>query len=125
MPRRGGGETRLVLVDSGANTLYAESKRNLTNSHTADIQWAGVNNMSTAQRVGLLPPMVTNNGHPILLKNDCVISNEQDIQNRQAPGTIVNPKQLNEICISVYFANGTTVLLMADTVELYGTKRRG
>ena len=31
----GGGETRLVLVDSGANTLYAESKRNLTNIHAA------------------------------------------------------------------------------------------
>ena len=50
-----------------------------------------------------------------------VISNEQDIQNREAPRTIVTPKHLNENGISVYFANGTTVLLLADTVELKGT----
>ena len=117
----GGGDTRLVLVDSGANTLYVESKRNLTNIRPADIQITGVNGMSTAQRVGKLPPMVTNQGHPIFLNYDCVISNEQDIQNRTAPRTIVTPKHLNEIGISVYFANGTTVLLQADTVELNGT----
>ena len=112
----GGGNTRLVLVDSGA-----KSKRNLTNIHAADIQITGVNGTSTAQRVGTLPPMVTNKGHPILLNYDCVISNEQDIQNRAAPRTIVTPKHLNENGISVYFANGTTVLLLADTVELKGT----
>ena len=77
--------------------------------------------MSTAQRVGKLPLMVTNQGHPIFLNYDCVISNEQDIQNRTAPRTIVTPKYLNEIGISVYFANGTTVLFQADTVELNGT----
>ena len=117
----GGGDTRLVLVDSGANTLYAESKRNLTHIHAAEVQITGVNGTSTAQRVGTLPPMVTNKGHPIFLNNDCVISNEQDIQNRTAPRTIVTPKHLNENGISVYFANGTTVLLLADTVELRGT----
>jgi hypothetical protein len=65
--------------------------------------------------------MVTNSGHPIFLNYDRVISNEQVFQYRQAPGTIVTPKHLNENRISVYFANGTTVLLMADTIELYGT----
>ena len=116
----GGGE-RLVLVDSGANTLYAESKQNLANIHAADVQITGVNGVSTAQRVGTLPPMVTNRGHPIFLKYDCVIANDADIQNREAPRTIVTPKHLNESGISVYFANGTTVLLLADTVELKGT----
>ena len=118
----GGGETRLVLVDSGANTLYAESKRNLTNVHAAEIEITGVNGTSTAQRVGTLPPMVTKSGHPIFLNYDCVISNAQDVQNRQEiPRTIVTPKHLNENGISVYFANGTTVLLIADTVEVKGT----
>ena len=87
----GGGETRLVLVDSGANTLYAESKRNLTNIHAAEIEIIGVNSKSTAQRVGILPPMVTKSGHPIYLNYDCVISNDQDIQNRKMPRTIVTP----------------------------------
>ena len=117
----GGGDTRLVLVDSGANTLYAESKRNLTNIRAATIQITGVNGTSVAQRVGTLPPMVTNKGHPIILGQDCVISNDQDIQNTNAPRTIVTPKHLNENGISVYFANGTTVLLIADTVELKGS----
>ena len=61
--KAGGGDNRLVLVDSGTNTLDTDSKRNLP---------------------------------------------------------IVTPKHLNENCISVYFTNGTTVLLMADTVELHG-----
>ena len=117
----GGGETRLVLVDSGANTLYTESKRNLTNIRAATIQITGVNGTSVAQRVGNLPLMVTNKGQPILLKQDCVISNDQDIQNTHTPRTIVTPKHLNENGISVYFANGTTVLLMADTAKLFGT----
>jgi hypothetical protein len=65
--------------------------------------------------------MVTNKGHPISLNQDCVISNDADIQNTSAPRTIVTPKHLNEHGISVYFANGTTVLLLADTVELKGT----
>ena len=65
--------------------------------------------------------MVTNQGHPVFLSGDCVISNDQDVQNRDAPRTIVTPKHLNESGISVYFANGTTVLLLADTVELKGT----
>ena len=117
----GGGDTRLVLVDSGANTLYAESKRNLSNIRAAAIQITGVNGTSVAQRVGTLPPMVTNKGHPIFLGQDCVISNDQDIQNTNDPRTIVTPKHLNEMGISVYFANGTTVLLIADTVELKGS----
>jgi hypothetical protein len=66
----GGGDTRLVLVDSGANTLYTESKRNLTNIRAATIQITGVNGTSVARRVGTLPPMVTNKGHSISLNND-------------------------------------------------------
>ena len=118
----GGGDTRLVLVDSGANTLYTESKRNLTNIRAATIQITGVNGTSVARRVGTLPPMATNKGHSISLNHDCVVSNDNDVQNTtQAPRTIVTPKHLNENGISVYFANGTTVLLIADTVELKGT----
>ena len=119
----GGGNNRLVLVDSGANVLYAESKKNLSNVRAADaqIEITGVNGTSMAQRVGTLPSMVTNTGHPIFLGDDCVISNEQDVQNREDPRSIVTPKHLNENGISVYFANGTTVLLLADTVELKGT----
>ena len=117
----GGGQSRLVLVDSGANTLYTETKRNLTNIRAAEIQIAGVNGTSVARRVGRLPPMVTNKGHPIVLHHDCVVSNDQDVQNPQAPRTIVTPKHLNENGISVYFANGTTVLLIADTAEVRGT----
>ena len=114
----GGGQSRLVLVDSGANTLYTETKRNLTNIRAAEIQISGVNGTSVARRVGRLPPMVTNTGHPIVLHHDYVVSNDQDVQNTQAPRTIVTPKHLNENGISVYFANGTTVLLIADTSEV-------
>ena len=66
--------------------------------------------------------MVLNTGFVLSLTEDCAISKIGDRQLHvgDKPRTIITPKHLNEIGISVYFANGTTVLMQTDTVALSG-----
>ena len=115
----GGGDERLVLIDSGANALYTEIDNNLTNIRLGNVQITGINEVSIAKGVGTLPPMVTNTGQVLHLKGECVISKPGDRQPTQAR-TIITPKHLNEAGVSVLFAHGTTVLLQEDTVEVLG-----
>ena len=66
--------------------------------------------------------MILNTGHVLSLTEDCAISKTGDRQfhDGRRPRTIITPKHLNEIGISVYFAHGTTVLLQTDTVAISG-----
>ena len=115
----GGGDERLVLIDSGANALYTEKDSNLTNIRPGNVQIIGINGVSIAKGVGTLPPMVTNTGQVLYLKGECVISKPGDRRTTQAR-TIITPKHLNEAGVSILFAHGTTVLLQADTVQVLG-----
>ena len=118
----GGSETRLVLVDSGANILFAETSKNITNVRNEGVQVTGINGVSVSSGVGRLPPMVLNTGFVLKLTEDCAISKigDRQLHEGRQPRTIITPKHLNEIGISVYFANGTTVLMQTDTVTLSG-----
>ena len=118
----GGIHTRLVLVDSGANILFAETSTNITNVRNEGVQVTGINGISVSSGVGKLPPMVLNTGHVLSLMDDCAISKSADRQEHtgRQPRTIITPKHLNEIGISVYFANGTTVLMRTDSVVISG-----
>ena len=119
----GGTKTRLVLVDSGANILYAETSTNITNVRNEGVQLTDINGVSVSSGVGKLPPMVLNTGHVPKLTEDCAISKIGDSQLHagRLPRTIITPKHLNEIGISVCFANGTAVLLLqTDTLASSG-----
>ena len=116
----GGINTHQVLVDSGA-ILYAETSTNTTNIRTEGVLFTGINGVSVSSGVEKLPPMVLNNSRVLKLTEDCAISNigDRELHTGREPGTIITPKHLNEIGISVYFA-GTTVLLQTDTLAISG-----